>query len=123
MLTAVKPGRSIFVGTPTRSCPAISPRNADYSLPAERLKRAVTQAVGAERAHLIEASRLATALFGNSLAQNIFMVGYAYQFGALPLSADAILKAIELNGEAVAITRPPSSGAGAPPMIRPAWTP
>ncbi|OZA78909.1 MAG: indolepyruvate ferredoxin oxidoreductase, partial [Azorhizobium sp. 39-67-5] len=54
---------------------------------------------------LIEASRLALALFGNSLAQNIFMVGYAYQFGALPVSQDAILRALELNGEAVAMNK------------------
>ncbi len=105
VLTAVKPGRSIFVVNTHEVLPGDFTRNADYSLPAERLKRAITQAVGAERAHLIEASRLATALFGNSLAQNIFMVGYAYQFGALPLSEDAILKAIELNGEAVAMNQ------------------
>ncbi|MBA4791893.1 MAG: indolepyruvate ferredoxin oxidoreductase family protein [Rhizobiales bacterium] len=105
VLTAVKPGRSVFVVNTHEVAPGDFTRNADYSLPAARLKRAITEAVGAENAHLIEASRLATALFGNSLAQNIFMVGYAYQFGALPLSAEAILKAIELNGEAVAMNQ------------------
>ena len=33
----------------------------------------------------------------------MFMLGYAYQLGALPLSAAAIEQAIELNGEAVAM--------------------
>ena len=38
---------------------------------------------------------------GDSIATNLFMVGYAYQRGLLPLSEAAILKAIELNGTAV----------------------
>src|SRR5262249_10442619 len=41
------------------------------------------------------------ALLGNPIGANIFLVGYAYQIGALPLSAESIEKAIELNGEAV----------------------
>jgi indolepyruvate ferredoxin oxidoreductase len=35
----------------------------------------------------------------------MFLVGYAYQLGAVPLSAAAIERAIELNGEAVAMNR------------------
>jgi indolepyruvate ferredoxin oxidoreductase len=49
----------------------------------------------------VDAGRLATALLGNSIGSNMFMLGYAYQLGALPLSADAIERAIEMNGEAV----------------------
>ena len=60
---------------------------------------------GATRSRFIDATRLATALLGNSIATNMFMVGYAYQKGALPLSAQAIEKAIELNGEAVAMNQ------------------
>src|SRR5581483_7165376 len=40
-----------------------------------------------------------------SIGADIFLVGYAYQLGALPLSAAAIEKAIELNGEAVAMNQ------------------
>jgi indolepyruvate ferredoxin oxidoreductase len=49
----------------------------------------------------VDAGRLATALLGNSIGSTMFMLGYAYQLGALPLSADAIERAIEMNGEAV----------------------
>jgi indolepyruvate ferredoxin oxidoreductase len=78
-------------------------RNADFSLPTERLKRAIRTAAGAEKTRFVDATRLATALLGNSIGANIFMVGYAYQLGALPLSAESIEKAIALNGEAVAM--------------------
>ena len=42
---------------------------------------------------------------GRSIGANMFLVGYAYQLGALPLSAAAIERAIELNGEAVAMNK------------------
>ncbi len=38
---------------------------------------------------------------GDSIATNLFMVGYAYQRGLIPVSEAAILKAIELNGAAI----------------------
>ena len=73
---------------------------------------------GASTRHFVDATRLATALLGNSIGANIFLLGYAYQLGALPLSADAIEQAIELNGEAVAMNRRRSAGAAAPRSIR-----
>ena len=60
-------------------------------------------AAGKDHTHFVDATRLATTLFGSSLAANVFLVGYAYQLGALPLSADSIEQAIALNGEAVAM--------------------
>ncbi|MEO8740248.1 MAG: DUF6537 domain-containing protein, partial [Casimicrobiaceae bacterium] len=39
-------------------------------------------------------------LMGDSIATNLFMVGYAYQRGLLPLSEASILQAITLNGAA-----------------------
>jgi len=40
-------------------------------------------------------------LLGDTIATNIMMLGYAYQKGLLPLSAEAIEKAIEVNGVAI----------------------
>ncbi len=44
-------------------------------------------------------------MLGNALAANMFMLGFAWQRGWVPLSRDALLKAIELNREAVAMNR------------------
>ncbi|HET6224592.1 MAG TPA: DUF6537 domain-containing protein, partial [Dongiaceae bacterium] len=101
VLAAVTHGVTEMVINMAEVLPGDFTRNADFSLPTERLKRAILADAGAEKTHFIDATRAATALFGNSIATNIFLVGYAYQLGAIPLSAAAITQAIELNGEAV----------------------
>jgi indolepyruvate ferredoxin oxidoreductase len=104
VLAAVKPGATVVVNL-AEFLPGNFTRNPDFSLPSERLKRAIAGAAGREHAHFIDASRLATALLGNSIATNMFLLGYAYQRGALPLSASAIEQALALNGEAVAMNQ------------------
>ena len=49
----------------------------------------------------IDATALAAALIGDSIAANLFMLGYAFQKGLVPLTLAAIARAIELNGVAV----------------------
>lgn len=101
VLAAVKHGATKMIINTAEFLPGDFTRNADFSLPTERLKRAIMSAAGSDNVSFIEASRLATGLLGNSIAGNIFMVGYAWQKGAIPLSAASIEKAIEMNGEAV----------------------
>ncbi|WP_375462257.1 DUF6537 domain-containing protein, partial [uncultured Enterovirga sp.] len=81
-------------------------RNADYSLPAERLKRVIAQTAGGKAQNgpgvsFVDATAVALALLGNAIGANMFMLGYAWQTGRVPLSRAAIRRAIELNGEAV----------------------
>ncbi len=64
-------------------------------------QRLIAKAVGEDRAYFFEATRLATALFGDSIASNLFMLGIAFQKGLVPISAEALIKAIALNGVAV----------------------
>jgi indolepyruvate ferredoxin oxidoreductase len=78
-------------------------RNADFSLPAVALRQAIEQT--AAHAHFVPATRLASALLGDAIATNLFMVGFAYQRGLLPVSAAAIERAIEINRVAVAMNR------------------
>jgi indolepyruvate ferredoxin oxidoreductase len=76
-------------------------RNANFAFPAQSLKRTITKGVGEPNAEFVEATRVATALMGDSIATNMFMLGFAYQRGLIPVSGEAINKAIELNGAAV----------------------
>ena len=101
VLSTAKLGATTMVINTAEILPGDFTRNPDFSLPTERLKRAIRTAAGAEKSNFVDATRLATALLGNSIGANIFMVGYAYQLGALPLTAESIERAIELNGEAV----------------------
>jgi indolepyruvate ferredoxin oxidoreductase len=105
VLAAVKHGATQIVANTAEFLPGDFARNADFSLPTERLKRAIVTAAGRDNVSFVDASRLATSLLGNSIAGNIFLVGYAWQKGAIPLSAEAIEKAIEMNGEAVAMNQ------------------
>jgi indolepyruvate ferredoxin oxidoreductase len=105
VLAAVKPGQTDMVVNLAEFLPGDFTRNINFTLPSERLKRAIAGAAGAEKCNFVDATRLANALLGNAISANIFLVGYAYQIGALPLSAEAIERAIELNGEAVEMNK------------------
>ncbi|HBX54534.1 MAG TPA: indolepyruvate ferredoxin oxidoreductase family protein, partial [Pseudomonas sp.] len=65
----------------------------------------INEAVGEQQATFIDASQIATALMGDSIATNTFMLGFAYQQGWLPVGEAALLQAIELNGTAVEFNR------------------
>jgi len=79
-------------------------RQSDLEFPAARLAEAISAATG-KTAEFIDGTRLATALIGDSIATNLFMLGYAFQRGLVPLSAEAIDRAIELNETAVESNR------------------
>ena len=70
--------------------------------PDEALRQRLAQIIGNKNTNLVNASRIVTKLLGDSIASNMFMVGYAWQKGLIPLSLDALYRAIELNGVAVA---------------------
>ena len=102
VLAAVREGHTVFVANTAEVMPGDFARSADFSLPSERLKRAIRSAAG-DKAHFFDATRTAAVLFGNSLGANMFMLGFAYQHGGLPVSSEAVERAIALNGEAVAM--------------------
>ncbi len=80
-------------------------RDPDFAVPATPLKRALIAAVQPGRASFCDATELATKLVGDSVGANLFLVGFAWQRGLLPLSFTAIEQAIELNGVAVKLNK------------------
>src|SRR6185437_8057877 len=67
-------------------------RSPSYRFPGEELRRRIAEAVAPEAAEFVDAGRLATALLGDAIGVNLFMLGYAWQKGLVPLSDAAILR-------------------------------
>jgi indolepyruvate ferredoxin oxidoreductase len=76
-------------------------RNPNWRLPGTDLQADIAEACGHGNATFLPATELAAALMGDAIATNMFMLGYAYQNGWLPLHRESIERAIELNGVAV----------------------
>ena len=102
VLAAVRKGQSAIVVNIAETYPGDFTRNPDYSLQSTRIRKAIVEAAG-DGAAFVDASGIATALLGASIATNMFMLGYAWQLGHVPLSAQSIERALELNGESVAM--------------------
>jgi indolepyruvate ferredoxin oxidoreductase len=79
--------------------------NPDIDFEMGAMRDALNQAVTPDHLDVLDATGLATALMGDSIATNAFMLGFAFQRGAIPLSLEAIQKAIELNGAAIEMNR------------------
>ena len=77
----------------------LNPVTADFG--EDRLKQAITAAAGEDAVAMLPATRLATTVFGDAIASNMIVLGYALQKGWVPVSLAAVQRAIELNGVAI----------------------
>ena len=80
-------------------------RNPDMKFPRPAMEQALVDTVGDDHLHRVDATRMATAIMGDSIATNLFMLGYAWQMGEIPVSFEALDRAIELNGVAIEANR------------------
>lgn len=100
-IAKMRSGRTRAVVNLHQQPPGQFTRNPDWQFPLEEIKTLILEALD-QQADFIDATRLATALMGDAIATNLFMLGYAFQRGAVPLGEAALLRAIEINGVAVA---------------------
>ncbi len=80
-------------------------RNPDWQFPLDKMQAAIAEAVGREGCAFLDATALATALLGDAIATNLFLLGFAWQKGWVPVSEASLDKAIVLNGAAVEMNR------------------
>jgi indolepyruvate ferredoxin oxidoreductase len=100
-LARLEPGLSKAVVNTHETITGEFTRRPDLAFPANTLKLSVEAAAGADAVDFLDATGIATGLMGDSIATNMFVLGYAYQKGLVPLGHAAIEQAIELNGAAV----------------------
>jgi indolepyruvate ferredoxin oxidoreductase len=80
-------------------------QNPDIDFEMNTMQATLKEAVGERNLDIIDATGLASTLMGDSIATNPFMLGYAFQKGTIPLSLEALLRAIEINGAAVEMNK------------------
>ena len=80
-------------------------RNPDWAFPQDKMQAAIVEAVGQKNFDFLDAGSLATKLLGDAIATNLFLLGYAWQRGWVPVSEASLDRAIELNGAAVEMNR------------------
>ena len=104
-LSKIREGRSKVVLNSYEAMPGTFTTRPDMQFPAVDIVSAVRTALGGQDPDLVDATQLATALMGDAIAANLFMLGYAWQQGLVPISFDAIMRAVELNGAAVQMNK------------------
>jgi indolepyruvate ferredoxin oxidoreductase len=70
----------------------------DASLRADERIESIGRLIGEKNLSTVAANQIAEALLGNTIYANVLMLGYAWQKGLVPVSIEAISRAIELNG-------------------------
>ena len=77
----------------------------DIDLEGAALRRAISAAVGEDRLSVLDATTIARRLAGDAIGANAFLLGFAFQKGLVPLTEASLMRAIELNGAAVALNK------------------
>ena len=72
--------------------------NPDSMIDAARLRNRISDVVGDTGPLFVNATRLSEKLAGDTITAYMLLLGYAWQAGTIPISAEAICQAIRLNG-------------------------
>ncbi|MFM9926225.1 indolepyruvate ferredoxin oxidoreductase family protein [Variovorax sp. H27-G14] len=99
-IARMRPGRTYALVNTFEQPTGHFAQQPDWEFPAAQVRALIDESVDG-RTDFIDATQLATRLMGDAIAANLFLLGFAFQKGCVPLSAEALNKAIEINGVAV----------------------
>ncbi len=100
-LGTVRRGRTKILANTHEVPVAEALKNPDASLKVDRLLDKLEFAAGADAVETFDAQTLAEDFLGDTIVANILALGYAWQRGLVPVSLQALTRAIELNNVAV----------------------
>ncbi len=98
-LARLKPGHTQVLLNTAEVITGDLVRHPEKVFPREATLAMLRQTLG--HTEEIDATRLASVLAGHSIATNMFMLGFAWQRGQVPVGRAALMRAVELNGVAV----------------------
>ncbi|MFO0687811.1 MAG: indolepyruvate ferredoxin oxidoreductase family protein [Myxococcota bacterium] len=104
-LSKLSPNRSRAIVNTHVAPTADFASHPDLDMSSAGMEARLAAAIGGERLELVDATKLATALLGDAIGANLFLVGFALQRGLIPVGLPALLRAIELNGRAVEMNK------------------
>jgi indolepyruvate ferredoxin oxidoreductase len=100
-LSRMGEGRTWAAINSTGATTAAFVKNPDWQFPGASSRGEIERACGAANVDFVDAGQIATSLMGDAIATNMFMLGYAFQKGHVPLTEASLIKAIELNGVSI----------------------
>jgi indolepyruvate ferredoxin oxidoreductase len=98
----LRAGRSHVALNASATPTAAFVKNPDWQNPAQECVDALLHSLGESAVGVFDAEAASSTLMGDSIYTNPMMLGYAWQRGWVPLGLAALMRAIELNGVAVA---------------------
>ncbi len=102
-LNLIDPERALIVANTNQTITGAFTRNPDFDFKTAGLLKRLREAAG--KVETLDATGIAAARLGDAIGANMMLLGYAWQRGHVPLSLEAIDRALLLNGTAVEANR------------------
>jgi len=105
MLGTIRPRQTRVVANAAEMATGQFVLDRDAKVRGDLLIEKLRRAVGGDNVAILDAQRLARRLCGDSIATNMLLLGYAWQAGMVPVSESSLMRAIDLNGVAIAANK------------------